>query len=138
MGASADPGSAKVLTAYYAATVIFIALDYVLGINVRLAFFDTAPVFKAFYYGLCLTCLALIIKWPAWRAWIATGESLLALSLLIITTATRIIVVTDEMIESGRGFVTMSELANFTLSAGALYLAYLRGGAAIRASGPPG
>lgn len=137
MPVPARTGPAKALTVYYAATLLFIALDYLVDVNVRLAFLETAPGFRVLYYVLCLVCLALIIRFPDWSAWIATAESLLALTLLILNMGARIMIVTDEMIESGRGFVSMSEILNFMLASAALYVAYLRGSKAIRDGAPP-
>jgi len=47
-----------------------------------------------------------MLRRPAWSSYIGAPESLLTLSLLIISMAMRVMVVTDEMIEEGRGFVT--------------------------------
>ena len=35
--------AARVLPWYYAATVVFLILDYALGINIRIAFLDALP-----------------------------------------------------------------------------------------------
>ena len=45
---------------------------------------------------------------------------------LIISMALRVMIVSDEMIESGRGAVTVEEIVNFGLAAGASYIAFLR------------
>ena len=73
---------------------------------------------------------------PSWSGWIATGESLITLSLLIISMALRVTIVTDEMIENGRGAVTMSEIVNFIIASGAAYVAYMRGARNIRGDFP--
>lgn len=38
----------------YAATLIFVVLDYFLNINVRLAFLEAWPEMRALYYLTCL------------------------------------------------------------------------------------
>ena len=111
---------------YYAATAIFLVLDYFLGINIRLAALDQAPGWRALYYVFCFSCLGLIYWRPGWAGWVATAESLLTLSLLIINMALRVTIVTDEMIESGRGAVTVSEIVNFLLASSVAYFAYQR------------
>jgi len=73
--------SARVLRIYYAATLLFILLDYFLNINVRLAFLEAWPEMRALYYLLCFVCLGLMIMRPGWRLWIGTLESMLSLSL---------------------------------------------------------
>ena len=117
-------GNLRILRLYYAATALFIVLDYFLNINIRLAALDHAPGLRALYYVALIACLALIIWRPTWAGFIATTESLLTLSMLIINMALRVTIVTDEMIESGRGAVTMSEIINFMISSGAAYFAY--------------
>ena len=41
--------------------------------------------------------------------------------------ALRSMVVTDAMIETGAGFVTMSEIINFIIAGGAAYISYVQG-----------
>ena len=64
---------------------------------------------------------------PSWSSHIAAAESLLTLSLLIISTAARVMIVTDEMIEEGRGFVTVNELLNFAIAGTITYVSLMRG-----------
>ena len=132
MPAKSVPVNVRILQLYYAATFVFIVLDYFLNINIRLAAFEQAPGLRAGYYGLCLACLALMLWRPTWSRWIATGESLLTLSLLIIGMALRVTIVTDEMIESGRGAVTFSEILNFTIASSVAYIAYRRNWRSMR------
>ncbi len=64
---------------------------------------------------------------PRWSSHIGAAESLLTLSLLIISMAMRVMIVTDEMIEEGRGFVTVNELLNFAISGSIVYVSLMRG-----------
>ncbi len=41
--------------------------------------------------------------------------------------ATRVMIVSDEMIEQGRGFVTVNELLNFAIAGTISYLSLMRG-----------
>ena len=125
---------ANILVAYYGATVVFMLLDYLFGINVRLAFLQEWPGWRGVYYAFCLLCFGLMIRRPAWRSWIGIAESLITLSMLIINMALRVVIVTDEMIESGRGFVTMAELFNFLFATGIVYFGYLQQLQAVQAS----
>ena len=125
---------AGIVVAYYGATVIFLLLDTLFGINVRLAFLQEWPGWRALYYVFCLLCFGLMIWRPAWRSWIGIAESLITLSLLIINMAARVVIVTDEMIESGRGFVTSAELVNFMIAAGIVYVGYLQQMQAVQTS----
>jgi hypothetical protein len=119
--------SSVMIVYYYGATVIFLLLDYLLGINVRLAFLAEAPVWRAIYYAFCLICLVLMMRRPGWAPWIGTLESLISLCALIISTALRILIVSDDMIEHGRGFVSISEIVNFLIASMVMYWAYSRG-----------
>lgn len=119
--------SSKIVVLYYAATVVFLLLDYALGINVRLAFLDALPVARAAYYGVCFACLALMAWRPAWTILIAAFESLVTLSALIVGMGVRVLTVTDQVLETGVGYVTMHEIYNFMISGGIAYVAWVRG-----------
>lgn len=130
-----DPGnplSAKMLQIYYAATAVFLVLDYLFGINVRLASLDAFPGWRAFYYAVCFACLGLMLWRPDWSTWVATSESLITLSMLIITMGTRVMTVSDSMLSTGSGFVTTEEVINFVIAGGAAFIAYTRGTWAIQ------
>jgi hypothetical protein len=129
---NAIPTRARLLRLYYAATAIFIVLDYYLNINIRLAALEQAPYWRGIYYLFCFACLGLMLWRPAWSSWIASLESLITLSMLIISMALRVIVVTDEMIESGRGAVTFNEIINFVIASSIAYLAWVRGAQQVR------
>jgi hypothetical protein len=119
--------STRLVTGYYGATVIFVILDYLLDFNIRLIFLDAWPAWRALYYGVCLGLFGLMLWRPSWSSHIGAGESLLTLSLLIISMAARVLIVTDEMIEQGRGFVTVNELLNFMIAGTITYFSLMRG-----------
>ena len=54
-------------------------------------------------------------------------ESLATLVALIINMALRSMIVTDAMLETGAGFVTMPEIVNFLIAGGAAYVSWVRG-----------
>lgn len=117
----------NILRAYYAATILFVVLDYVFSVNVRAAFLENAPGLRIAFYGALFACFALTVLRPAWTTLIGTVESVVTLSALIINMALRSMVVTDAMIETGAGFVTMSEIVNFMIAGGAAYVSYVQG-----------
>ena len=117
----------KLLIAYYAATAVFLVLDYFGGVNVRLAFLEALPAAKAIYYGICFFCLVLLIWRPGWTLAVSTIESLVTIVSLTLAIGARIFVISDEMIESGSGYVTPYEVWNYILAGGAAYITYLRG-----------
>ena len=120
------------MQAYYAATVLFLLLDYFGGLNVRVAFLADAPGMRAAYYGFCIVCLGVVIWRPAWTAIVTAFESLLTLASLIIATGTRAILVTDGMLEGTEPYVSMAEIVNFLLSGSIAWLAWTRGLARFR------
>jgi len=112
---------------YYAATALFLALDFGFGINVRVAFLESLPGFRLGYYTACFVCLALMIWRPAWTTAVGVIESLATLIALIFNMALRSMIVTDQMLETGAGFVTMPELINFLIAGTAAYFSYAKG-----------
>jgi len=116
----------RILLVYYAGTALFLVLDYVLSLNLRLAFLESQPLLKALYYGVLLACLVLVIVRPAWSLMIGAVESLVTLVGLIFNMALRSMVVTDAMIETGVGIVTPEEIVNFLLAGGIAYISWTR------------
>ncbi len=119
--------SGRILVLYYAATAVFLLLDFVFGLNIRLAFLEPWPLWRAAYYACCLVCLALMIWRPAWTTIIGAFESLVTLVALILGMATRTMLVTDQMIETGTGYVTTEEILNFMLAGSIAYLSWIKG-----------
>jgi hypothetical protein len=117
----------KILKTYYAATALFLVLDYGFGISVRATFLDGLPVAKAAYYGACLACLALMAWRPAWTPAIATVESLVVLVALILSMGLRTLIVTDQMIETGAGVPTLRELLNFMIAGSIAWIGWQQG-----------
>lgn len=107
--------------------MLFVLLDFALGFNIRLAFLEPLPMARIAYYGACFTCLALMLWRPAWTVLISAFESLVTLSALIIGMGMRAMLLTDRMLETGAGFVTMPEIYNFVISGGIAYVAWVKG-----------
>jgi hypothetical protein len=124
---SRSTATTRLITVYYGATVLFIILDFLLDFNIRLIFLEDWPGWRALYYAVCLGLFGLMLWRPGWSSYIGAAESLLTLSLLIISTAMRVLVVTDEMIEQGRGFVTVNELLSFVIVSSIAYFSLMRG-----------
>ena len=119
--------ASRILVLYYAATVVFLVLDFALGVNVRVAFLEPLPMARIGYYGVCFACLALMIWRPAWTVLVGAFESLVTLSALIISMGMRTLLMTDRVLETGTGLVTMPEIVNFLIAGSVAYIAWLRG-----------
>lgn len=117
----------QLLRAYYAATILFLIADLAFGINVRIAFLESSPALRYGYYGVCFACLLLMLWRPGWADVIGTFESLFALMALILNMGIRTMVVTDALLETGTGLVTMEEIVNFVIAGGVAYVSWLRG-----------
>jgi hypothetical protein len=114
------------ITLYYAATILFVLLDYVLGVNLRIAFLEPFPLARLLYYAICFACLAFMLWRPGWAALIGGIESLVALVALTFSMMLRILIVTDEMIESGTGYVSIEEIVNYLIVGSIAYLSWNR------------
>ena len=115
------------VTFYYAATILFLLLDFVLGVNVRVAFLEPFPMARLAYYLVCFVLFALMLWRPGWALLIATIESLVAVVALTFSMALRVMIVTDEMIETGVGFVTTEEIFNYLIVGGIAYFSWAQG-----------
>ena len=122
----------KLLRAYYAATVLFLLLDYLGGINVRVAFLDPWPLWRGIYYLACLGCLGLIAWRPGLTTLVTTMESLLILGALIISTGARVMTLSESALTSTPDFVTTEELVNFAIVGFAAWYGWFRGTEALK------
>lgn len=120
------------LLLYYAATVVFLVLDLALDFNMRVAFLEPYPAARMAYYGVCFACLGLIIWRPSWAEIIGAFESLVTLVALILSMGMRTMLLTDTMLETGTGYVTLPEILNFILSGSIAYFAWVRGVSHLR------
>lgn len=68
---------------YYLVTPAFILLDYLAGINIRVAALDAMPGCKNLYYGFCVLCGVLVLVLPAASAVVAFVESTILLFLTV-------------------------------------------------------
>lgn len=122
------------VTLYYAATVLFLLLDFVLGVNVRVAFLEPFPTARLAYYLLCLGLFALMLWRPSWALLIGTIESLVAVVALTFAMALRVMIVTDEMIETGVSFVTAEEIFNYLIVGGIACFSWAQGVKSLKES----
>jgi len=117
----------RVLPWYYAATALFLLLDYWLGVNVRVAFLDAWPTARIAYYGVCFACLALMLWRPGWTTLIGTFESLVTLIALIFSMAVRVVIPNDAIFEENAAFVSVQEIINFLIAGSMAYYSWVKG-----------
>jgi len=111
----------RLLPFYYGATVVFMLLDYGFNFNMRVAFLDGFPFWRAVYYVVLIGIFVCTLQFQRWAPHLAVFESLISISSLIITTGVKVFVVT----EHGRGFVDVTEMLNFLVSGFVGYAIYL-------------
>jgi hypothetical protein len=117
----------RILQAYYAATIVFLMLDYGGGLNVRVAGLEGFPLLKAGYYLVIFGCFGLTLWRPAWSTAVGVVESLATLVTLIFSVALRSMIPTAQMLEAGAGFAGVPELVNFLVAGGIAWYAWQRG-----------
>lgn len=117
----------RILPWYYAATVLFMLLDYGFGVNVRIAFLEPFPAARMGYYLVCFACLALILWRPTWSTLIGTAESLVTLVALILSMALRVMIPNDAIFEQSVGFVGYQEILNFLIAGLVAYSSWTTG-----------
>lgn len=117
----------RILPWYYAATVLFVLLDYGVHINVRVAFLADWPLARLAYYGICFACLALMMWRPNWTTLIGAFESLVTIVALIFGMMTRIMLATDAIVDEHAVILRSEEVFNFLISGSAAYLSWTVG-----------
>ena len=115
------------LLLYYAATAVFLILDFAVDFNVRLSFLEPYPEARLAYYGICFFCLGMMMWRPAWTELIGAFESLVTLVALIFAMGMRTLVPTDRMLEGTIAPVTIQEVINFILAGSIAYVAWRHG-----------
>ena len=123
--------SISILRVYYAATAVFLLLDYAFDVNLRLAFLEPWPGWRALYYAICFSCLGLIVWRPDLTLPVTTVESLITLSALLLSMGARVLSVPVYGLETAGGFVTVEEIINFIIAGGAAWLGWFRGSRAL-------
>ena len=124
----------NILLSYYGATLVFLLLDVVFGISIRITFLDAHTSFRMLYYGFCMVCFLLMLWKPYLTVLIGAVESLVTLIALIIVTGMRVMVPSDQMLESGVGMVTAPQILNFIIAGSIAYIAWSQGLQALHRS----
>ena len=127
MSAEGNTAPRRVLQAYYAATIVFLVLDYGAGLNVRIAGLEGLPQLKAGYYLVIFACLGMTLWRPAWSTAIGVIESLATLVTLIFSVALRSLFPTEDLLGAGYGPLGVAEIVNFVIAGSIAWYAWQRG-----------
>ena len=63
---------------------------------------------------------------PQWQALVSAVESLTAIVALTLAMGVRVMVVSDDVLESGRDLVTAEQIFNYLISGSVAYYAWIR------------
>ncbi|NQT02878.1 MAG: hypothetical protein HQ580_12695 [Planctomycetes bacterium] len=69
---------------YFYITPLFILLDLIFGINVRVSALETMPLYKNLYYGFCILCGICMYIIPRYSAVVALFESSINIMMLVL------------------------------------------------------
>jgi hypothetical protein len=69
---------------YYAVTPVFMMLDYIWGINIRVAVLDNYPLYKGLYYVFCILCGVIIYLVPRGSAIVTLIESIIIIMMTVL------------------------------------------------------
>ena len=69
---------------YFYITPLFILLDYILGLNVRVSALDSMPGYKNLYYGFCILCGIGAFIVPGYSAIVALFESSINIMMIVV------------------------------------------------------
>jgi len=70
---------------YFYITPLFILLDYVLGVNVRISALGSMPVYKNLYYGFCILCGVCMYFVPRYSAVVTLFESIINFGMIVFS-----------------------------------------------------
>lgn len=115
------------LRLYYAGTLVFLFLDYGLGLNIRIAGLDGHPVLKGGYYFALMGCFGLMLLRPTWSVAIGIIESLATLVTLVFSVALRSLLISEQTLESGGGAPRVADIVNFLVSGSIAWYAWQSG-----------
>ncbi|MHC4337214.1 MAG: hypothetical protein ACYSTG_04590 [Planctomycetota bacterium] len=77
-------GRHSIARGYYYFTPVFILLDYVWGVNVRVTALDSRTMYKGLYYGFCIVCGAGMYIGPQYSAVVALFESTINFTMAVL------------------------------------------------------
>lgn len=123
-GAANRSAAERAIAVYYALTLLFVVLDFAFDFNVRLSFLEPWPQWRLPYYLFAAALFVVVWRFPAWSNIVAAGESIINLAALIISMASKVLLVDAVEFNDGRGAITLAELLNFALSGSIGYLAW--------------
>lgn len=96
-------GKHSITSLYYYMTPLFIVLDYLGGVNVRVAVLDSMPLYKNLYYGFCVFCGIGMYALPWCTPIVALIESTINILLIVLAVFLpyiQVVMESDNILES--------------------------------------
>jgi hypothetical protein len=118
----------SVIKAYYWTTPIFLLLDLLFGIDIRVSAFIHHPSYKFLYYVFCFACMALMVWKPGLSAAVGLFESSINIVILCSGMMLSVYLAGDLIVEGTEGYsgVTVQRVINFILSGGICLSSFYR------------
>ncbi len=123
----------SIIKAYYWATPLFLLLDLLWGIDVRVSAFIYHPVYKGIYYVFCFVCMAIVVWKPGASALVGLIESSINTAILCVGMMLSVYLMGDLAIEEMESFspVTGERVINFILAGSICVCSFRRNVSAI-------
>ena len=123
------------LRSYYAATPLFLAAEWLWGLNIRVPFFLVNPVLRYSYYGFCCACGIANYVRPRWTPFVALFESSINILLLVAGYAWQIFNIYWIIEQSGEGppAVTVQGAFSFIMAGAVWFFSFRRSETAVMA-----
>ena len=123
----------SIIKAYYWATPLFLLLDLLLGIDVRVSAFVYHPVYKGIYYVFCFVCMAIVVWKPSASALVGLIESSINTAILCVGMMLSVYLMGDLAIEEMESFspVTGERVINFILAGSICVSSFYRNVSAV-------
>ena len=124
---------------YFYITPLFILLDYILGLNIRVSALDSAPVYKNLYYGFCVLCGIGTFIIPQYSALVALSESTINFMMIVVgifLPYVQNILYVDDILNADfkavEAAITVESIANLVIVGSCVILTFRTSGQLIR------
>jgi hypothetical protein len=124
---------------YFYITPLFILLDYILGLNIRVSALDSMPLYKSLYYGFCILCGIGAFIAPQYSALVALSESTINFMMIVVgifLPYVQNVLYVDDILNADfkavEAAITVESIANLVIVGSCVILTFRTSGQLIR------
>ena len=124
---------------YFYITPLYILLDYILGLNIRVSALDSAPAYKNLYYGFCILCGIGAFIAPGYSALVALSESTINFMMIVVgifLPYVQNVLYADDILNADfkavEAAITVESIANLVIVGSCVILTFRTSGQLIR------